>query len=83
MNGNPITSIGQGLQFQVLAYVKDMRNEAGYLPAPDVAAQDRGVFSAYMDLLYDSGFVSYAGPVTFSSPTTARATSTMPRCPAC
>lgn len=62
MNGNPITEIGQGLQFQVLAYVKDMRNEAGYLPAPNLPLNDRGVFSAYMDLLYDAGLVAFAGP---------------------
>jgi hypothetical protein len=67
MNGNPISSIGQGLQFQVLAYVQDMRNEVGYLPTPGLPPNDRGVFSAYMDLLYDSGLVSFAGPVTFSS----------------
>jgi hypothetical protein len=66
MNGNPISSIGQGLQFQVLAYVQDMRNEPGYLPAPGLPPNDRGVFSAYMDLLYDSGLASFAG-VTFSS----------------
>jgi len=67
MNGNPITEIGQGLQFQVLAYVKDMRNETGYQQVPGLPTSDRGVFSAYMDLLYDAGMVSYAGPVTFSA----------------
>ena len=67
LNGNPITEIGQGLQFQVMAYVKDMRNETGYQQVPGLPTSDKGVYSAYMDLLYDSGLVSYAGPVTFSS----------------
>ena len=59
MNGNPITSIGQGMQFRVLAYVQDVRNEPGYLQAPSVSPNQRGVYSAYMDLLYDTNFSSF------------------------
>ncbi len=61
MSGNLITQIGQGMQFQVYAYVRDMRNVAGYQSVPGFPPQDQGVFSAYMDLLYDSDLVSFAG----------------------
>jgi len=61
-NGAPITEIGQGLPFQVRVYVDDQRGEAGH-PAldPGLITPDQGVFSAYMDLLYDAGLVSYGG----------------------
>lgn len=65
MNGNPITEIGQGMQFQVLAYVQDVRNEPGYASVPGFPPNNRGVYSGYMDLLYDAGFVSFAS-VQFS-----------------
>ena len=42
MNGNPITSIGQGLQFQVLAYVQDMRDVSRISAAPELPAQRSG-----------------------------------------
>ncbi len=66
LNGNLITQIGQGMQFQVWAYVRDMRNVAGYASVPGFPQGDQGVFSAYMDLLYDTDSVSYAG-VDFST----------------
>lgn len=56
-----ITSIGQGMQFEVWAYVQDMRNVPGYAQAPGLDDDDKGVFSAYMDLLYDAAMVSFAG----------------------
>lgn len=65
MNGNPITEIGQGMQFQVLAYVQDVRNEPGYASVPNFPPNNRGVYSGYMDLLYDAGLASYAS-VQFS-----------------
>lgn len=65
MNGNPISEIGQGMQFQVLTYVQDVRNEPGYASAPGVSPSQRGVYSAYTDLLYDAGLVSFAS-VQFS-----------------
>lgn len=61
MSGNLITEIGQGMQFQVWAYVQDMRNVAGYQSVPGFPPQSQGVFSAYMDLLFDSDMVSFAG----------------------
>ncbi len=56
-----ITSIGQGMQFEVWAYVQDMRNVPGYEQAPGLDDDDKGVGSAYMDLLYDAAMVSFAG----------------------
>jgi len=47
--GNPI--IGQGLEFQIQVWVDDVRG----------LGATEGVFSAYMDLLYDASMVSYAG----------------------
>lgn len=66
MSGQPISQIGQGLQFQVLVYAKDMRNEPGH-PAldPGLTTADQGVFSGYLDMLYDDSLVSYAGNLTF------------------
>jgi hypothetical protein len=65
MNGNPISEIGQGMPFQVLTYVQDVRNELGYAQVPNFPPNNRGVYSAYMDLLYDAGLVSFAS-VQFS-----------------
>ncbi len=66
MNGNPISEIGQGLQFQVMAYVQDVRNEPGYLAVPGLPPNNRGVYSGYMDLLYDAGAVAFSS-VEFST----------------
>jgi hypothetical protein len=62
MNGNLISEIGQGLEFQVWVYVDDLR-EAPFIDPdyPVSSPDDQGVFSAYMDLLYDAGPVAYAG----------------------
>ncbi len=43
-----------------------MRNVPGYQSAPGVDDAEKGVFSAYMDLLYDTALVSFAG-VEFST----------------
>ncbi len=70
MNGGLITEIGQGLPFQLYVYVDDERNEAGHPPLGfGLTAADQGVFSGYMDVLYDAGLVSYGGDsaVTYSS----------------
>ncbi|MCH5374252.1 MAG: dockerin type I domain-containing protein [Planctomycetes bacterium] len=66
LNGTPITEIGQGLEFQVRVYVDDVRGEPGRPPLnnpeyPVSSPDQQGVFSAYMDLLYDAGLVAYAG----------------------
>ncbi len=61
-----IPEIGQGLKFQLRAYVQDMRGQPGYPPLDaGLTPADQGVFSAYMDILYDAGLVAYSGPVTF------------------
>jgi hypothetical protein len=75
-NGNPlpdsnndgIPEIGQGLKFKLNAYVRDMRGQPGHPPlGSGVTPSQQGVFSAYMDVLYDAGLVAYAGPVTFGT----------------
>lgn len=48
-NGSPITSVPKGGQFQLRAYIKDVRT------APPA---DAGVFASYFDLLYDAGLTS-------------------------
>jgi hypothetical protein len=58
--------IGQGLEFQLRAYVDDLRGEPGRPPLsnpefPVASAAQQGVFSAYMDLLYEAGYVAYSG----------------------
>jgi hypothetical protein len=57
--------ISQGQQFRVNLYVTDLRGVAGHPPLP--AGVDQGVFSAYMDMLYDAGLVLYGG-VDWSRP---------------
>jgi len=52
--GNVITQIADGSVFQLRVFVKDLRADDGDGDNND----DRGVFAAYMDLLYDSGLVS-------------------------
>lgn len=68
LSGNPISEIGQGLKFQIRVYTDDLRGEPGRpgLPA-GLTAADQGVFSAYLDLLYDSRSVSFSG-ITFNDP---------------
>ena len=67
INGDPITEVGQGLEFQLRVYVDDLRGEAGHPPLDfGLTPVDQGVFSAYMDLLYDAGFVSYNGDLNLT-----------------
>lgn len=67
MNGAPISEIGQGLPFQLLVYVDDQRGEFNHPSLPSGLDQlDQGVFSAYMDVLYDAGLVSYGGDSTIT-----------------
>ena len=62
MNGGQISEIGQGLPFQLFVYVDDERGESGHPSLdPGLTLVDQGVFSAYMDLLYDAGLVAYSG----------------------
>jgi hypothetical protein len=54
------------LEFQLRAYVDDLRGEPGRPPLnnaefPVASAAQQGVFSAYMDLLYEAGYVAYSG----------------------
>jgi hypothetical protein len=52
--GNAINSISQGSSFQLRLFIQDPRPNDGDNDALD----ERGVFAAYTDLLYDSGLVS-------------------------
>ena len=54
-SGTPITSIMVGEQFDLRVYVAD------------IAAQPYGVFSAFLDVLYDQQLVTMDGTVTFGS----------------
>jgi hypothetical protein len=54
LSGGTITSVQQGEQFQLRVYVQDVR----------AAAADRGVFAAYLDVLYDSLLVSTSPDTT-------------------
>ncbi len=55
-SGQAISSIEVGNQFFLEGYVEDLRSTP------------LGVFSAYLDVLYDSTLVSLDGPVQFSGP---------------
>lgn len=58
LNGNQISSIPQGQDFKLEVYVDDFRNDRG------ASSNAPGVFSAYMDLLYNLQLVSTATPTT-------------------
>nr|MBC8868084.1 hypothetical protein [Planctomycetota bacterium] len=62
----PITQIEQGEQFQLHVYVDDARNEPGHPTSDPFGIDDQGVFSAYMDLLYQAGLVAYNGNSSLS-----------------
>jgi hypothetical protein len=53
LSGQPVTSIQAGEEFLLNAYVADLRSEAA------------GVFSAYLDVSFDSGVVVPTGNVEF------------------
>lgn len=52
MNGNPITQVPTGQQFQLRSYVRDLRSTA--TPQPPRP----GVFAAYQDVLFSSNLVT-------------------------
>ncbi len=58
--GSPLSSLQIGQTFKLQVLTQDMRNDAN------------GVFSAYLDLLYDSNLIELVGtsPVAFQSPYT-------------
>ncbi len=56
LNGEPIDTVTQGQQFQLRAFVKDLRTTS-----PTAGRDTRGVFAAYQDVLYNRNLVS---PVT-------------------
>ena len=54
LNGNPLGVVETGDQFRVEILVQDLTADA------------RGVFSAYLDVLYNSALVSFNGPIDFN-----------------
>ena len=71
LEGTPIDTIGTGNEFQVRAYVQDVRGMLNRPPLnnPDYpvdSPDQQGVFSAYMDLLYESALVAYSGDAKFT-----------------
>ena len=54
LNGNPLGMVETGDQFRVEVLVQDLTADA------------RGVFSAYLDVLYNSTLVSFNGPIDFN-----------------
>ena len=70
LEGKQIETVASGNEFQVRAYVQDVRGMPNRPPLnnPDYPVQSpdqQGVFSAYMDLLYDSARVAYSGDAKF------------------
>jgi hypothetical protein len=57
-NGNPVTSLPLGGQFQLRAFTQDIRENATGM---------RGVFSAVVDVTYDPALVSVSGPITYGA----------------
>ncbi len=53
LNGTPIDTVTQGQQFQLRAFVKDLRTTS-----PTAGRDTRGVFAAYQDVLYNRNLVS-------------------------
>lgn len=53
LNGTPIDQVTQGQQFQLRAFVKDLRTQSA------TAGRDtRGIFAAYQDILFNRNLVS-------------------------
>ncbi len=59
LNGTPIDQITQGQQFQLRAFVKDLRTQSA-TPGRDT----RGVFAAYQDVLFNRNLVSAVSSTT-------------------
>jgi len=53
-SGTPISQVAAGSQFELRVFVQDLRSNDGDGDNLD----ERGVFAAYLDLLYDSGLAS-------------------------
>lgn len=53
LNGTPIDTVTQGQQFQLRAFVKDLRTTS-----PTAGRDTRGIFAAYQDVLYNRNLVS-------------------------
>ncbi len=53
--GQPVTSLGAGQSFVLVVFTRDLRTPS------------RGVFSAYMDILWDSTKAAVNGPITYGS----------------
>ena len=60
----PITTVAAGQQFKVQVIVKDLRT------GTDLPDSPSGVFSAYLDLLYDSAIIEpiATNPIHFVDP---------------
>ncbi len=56
-NDQTITEVRQGDSFKVVVLVKDLRPEKAAVETPPRNISDPGVYSAYLDLLYNSGLV--------------------------
>ncbi len=54
--GNPITSIANGGAFELRVFTKDLSTVDAH-----------GLFSAYMDIVYDQTFADLVGPITFNT----------------
>lgn len=61
LNGNPISQIIQGQQFEVRFFVDDLRTSSA---SPNPAIISPGVFAAYLDILYSSGLVQVNSAAT-------------------
>jgi subtilisin family serine protease len=69
--------VNQGQQFRVSVYVTDLRGDGVHPDLPTGVTQAmQGVFSAYMDMLYDAGLVLYGG-TDWSRPNPADPTDTL------
>lgn len=62
LSGNPITVINPGQEFDMVAFVQDLRTDDTVGNPTDKL----GVYSAYFDLLFNNSLVSLSGPVVFN-----------------
>jgi len=62
LNGRAITVVNPGQEFEMRAFVQDLRLDDTVGDPTD----NLGVYSAYFDFLYEPALVSVAGPVVFS-----------------
>ncbi|MEY4177482.1 MAG: Serine-aspartate repeat-containing protein precursor [Planctomycetota bacterium] len=63
LNGRAITVVNPGQEFELRAFVKDLRTDDTVGDPTD----NLGVYSAYFDFLYEPALVSVAGPVMFNT----------------